>query len=668
MLHKVCKRLLIIPIFILIIFLSMYLTNSQTVDTKNLNDELSKTNPDNKILNDLWNELPQKERKNFWIMFSDEQKKKLLEAFDSDENRGKKYLELLDSLEQYYIVADSSKLDEYKRNDKNELLKLLNNKQLETLLSEATGKKATISESIEGKDVSYQAFYNRKFGSKYDTFQIKDPKGKLHTLSRKESLPENLEKIELRESKEIPGLYNMRYFDREDKNRVFLESGYYLKTTGKESEWLVESSDLTKRMTIGLDKKSGQIEIDEKGKIQMWGTPSLTGDEGMYVKIGDKKFFPHPDGPITEDKKYNYAFVNQLEDDVFNVKGNIQTKQIGMYIHDTDEAIVSFKDESKISGNVKSKIKDENLITVSESEGELSRLDISGNFKGKLSFAVSDDTKLIMSNSEFKIENKNGENYYTYLVEGGDVKRGLTDYDKGNVVGRLENLEFVSRQKEVDHDLKGKPRVGSGEKAPDPKPPPADEGEQTESTEKSVKSEKESDESEKESTEQKTSEQDTPARISEEAKKVIDDANKRDAANKVKEDNNFEVSTKDTRTTNTRNQQVDYGTFERTIKGYTSSKNKGYFSSSLGKFEIKSGRYKGNYNIEYTTIEKLKEISAKSTTVTITEPSWCGICATEISEGRAIGPFITYSQAVEMGFKGKYAVPQKVIVIDGKIR
>lgn len=499
---------------------------------------------------ELYDGLSEGNKRKLWKILDEDGRKKLLEVFDSDDNAGKKYLELLDSLDPT-IILDSNILDqnakiEDRNKERNEFLKLLNNQQSETVLSQAVGVNVIIPESIEGKDISYDTLYNRKFGTKYDKFIIKDSNRKEHFLSRKENLPENIGKIELKESLEIKGFYNMRYFDKENKNSVFLDD-YYLKK-GKENEWLIESNDLKENIIVGLDKNWGRIEIDnidetgkkDKREIQIWGTPSLTGDDikkGINVKIADGKggyltVSPHPNGRAI-DGKY-YASVNNLEDNVFNVEGNVITEKIGLFTENKET--ISFKNKEQISHEVRKKIGN-NLITISEdSENGKIGLDVSGDFKGKLSFAVSEDSVLKMSNDEFTIKAKNGEDYYTYLVgegNGGKLKKALTDYVKGKL-GRLEDVELVKRTDEIEHSLAGNnketQRVGDGKYAPDPIPPPDDEptGETTETTET----------------------ENSPAHINEKINGVINEVNEGGSGSDTNNGLNFQITTPKTETSN----------------------------------------------------------------------------------------------------------------------
>jgi len=374
------------------------------------------------------------------IKHDEESRKKLVEAFDSlsPEDKNAKYKEIWNELDQYTALESEG----INFGNRNKLLEVLDNEQSETLLSSVLGtdkinRKVILPDNIAGKDIVYKSNARdnpNKFSDNDKRFEIKDPDNKIHTIYTV-NLPDNLETVELGQLKGSKSGYGVFYKEPNKRNIVLLNEEHYLQKSDNEREWIAKSIVPGEPDNIiGLDPTKGRVEIDSNGKIEMWGTPSLTGKDSIYVKINGQKFFPSPVGPQTPDKAYRYAFVKPLEDNVFNVKGNVIGKVpgekgyvVGLFIND-DNGVVSFKPKNQITSDITGK----NLINIEEGG-----LDIQGvALNGKLSFSVSKETTLSMGDNKFTIKDKkDGTNYYTYTTKDGELYRGIggrswSEYEK----------------------------------------------------------------------------------------------------------------------------------------------------------------------------------------------------------------------------------------------
>ena len=397
------------------------------------------------------------------IKEDDELIKQTFKAFDSEPNKiEERYRKLWDSL----YNQDKDEIDIESRN---KIVGLLNKEQFQTLMKTVTGK--TIELLV---DFGEKAFgYELKDGNPVWTLKKDD---KTYFISEK-NLPDNLEKIIFKEIVEGPkkGQYGVFYKTAEvftgggvKGNTIMTQEGYLQKSENK-NEWKV--SGLNKeifeggKVVVGLDPKQGQVEIASDGKIETWGTGHLSGKEGIYVKIGEQRFFPHPKGPQTADKLYRYAFVAPLEKDVFNLKGNMQAKVngkgIGVYVSDIENGVVSLGELSQetinkynADPNNKFKIDPNSVLTLSPGG-----LDIKGTtLNGKVSFSVSDDMKLTTSKDTFDIEPKDSnDRYYSY---NPTAKGELNQF-----VERDGKLEFVKRITENTQFTDNERRVGIGQTA-----------------------------------------------------------------------------------------------------------------------------------------------------------------------------------------------------------
>jgi len=391
------------------------------------------------------------DKKRLWGILDDNDRQKLIESFESETDLNKKkqrYLELWSSLIETEIteteIGTIKTTTSPNVNFRNGLMKLLNKDQAQTLISVVTEKKVELSTDFDAQSFGYELKNNDYI------FTLK--KGEKNYVIPETNLPSNLETIELGQLKGSKSGYGVFYKEPNKRNIVLLNEEHYLQKSDNPNEWKVKNIDSGKPdILVGLDPTKGRVEIDKDGKIDIWGTGHLgeKGEKGGYVKIGEHKFFPSIISPQTPDKAYRYAFVKPLEDDVFNVKGNmiatVGDKTVGLYISDIENGVVSLNKirEEKLGENSISILKD--------TEGKLG-LDIKGTaINGELSFSVSENAKLTMSGNTFSIESKKGEKFYTYgtTAKAGKLVR--------QVAG--EKAEWVSRTDEVIQTTNNNQRV-----------------------------------------------------------------------------------------------------------------------------------------------------------------------------------------------------------------
>ncbi len=446
-----------------------------------IKDNFDKLNDEN-ILK-LWDNGYEEKGRNLWDTLSDESKSKLLEAFEKEtdlSNKRDRYYQLWNKLtEKRYTFDGSKKTETIEPNveERDKLMKLLNKDQFQTLMKSVTGKSIALF-----ADFDEQAFgYELKDGNSVWTLKKDD---KTYFIPEK-NLLDNLETILFKQIEvgNKKGQYGVFYRTSEiftdegsKGNIIMLQEGYLQKSDDK-NQWIVQGLNPEKfeggKVVIGLDPKQGQVEISEEGKIEMWGTGHLSGEDGVYVEMNGQRFFPHPQSPQTADKAYRYAFVSPLEKDVFNVRGNMQAKVdgkeigIGLYTGNIPNGgVVSLKDYQGAINTIDKynldlpndkKIDPNSLITLSSGG-----LNIKGTaLNGKVSFSVSEDTKLKMSDKEFDIQSKNGENYYTY----SPTERGLAKFIDPRKIEYVKGAEYVPRTDEVTQTTNGETRVGTGQTA-----------------------------------------------------------------------------------------------------------------------------------------------------------------------------------------------------------
>ena len=407
---------------------------------------------------------------------NNDNRKKLITALESETDLTKKnerYRDLWEALVIREDVKDSSgnligasfkKPDPEKRN---QLMKILDKDQFQNIFKAVTKKNLELTVDFDAGAFGYE------LKNKDGVFTLtKD--GKNYPLPET-NLPDNLEGIKFKKlsSKEGYGVFYeseqtiTKNGDYVKGNRVMLQEGYYLQSS-ENNEWKAKNIDPKKpEIVIGLDSQRGQVEVNPDGKVEMWGIGSDDGKNSVYVKMGDKKFFPSKVGPQVQDEKshlnkHRYAFVEPLTDDkgeitAYHMKGNMQAKVktkadseigVGVFVGEADKGIISFKERTAKEG--------ETVLNILDAKGYKDHgLFIVGDaLNGKVSFSVSEDMDLLAREGKITLQSSNDKkNHYSYTTRGGKIYQSLDG-------STWKEYETVSRTDEVGHTIEGEPTNG----------------------------------------------------------------------------------------------------------------------------------------------------------------------------------------------------------------
>jgi hypothetical protein len=288
------------------------------------------------------------------------------------------------------------------------------------------------------------------------------------------------------DGKTINGFAGIKYvedgliYKHEGHNELGLKEGGAYIEPNAEGKWILKGLE-------GYEGESRQVEINwgdsqnsvvvvgrsqaiadiggvyERG-IHMIGEGHLGegGDSDFKVKIGDRSFFPNPRVAAVGDTGMNYAFVSIKEGveggGVFNVLGNVQTKELGAVIYNTKDGVVSFNPNYQAQGN-------ERVLSFSAGSQPDTK-QVSGNALG---------------NSAFRFAQGVRPEYSEQLNAHGQVERVTQFMDSGQeemyfqhrlVEGQAQGVIDVQRRGNefsmVSQSAGGLPRVTAGGMPIDP--------------------------------------------------------------------------------------------------------------------------------------------------------------------------------------------------------
>lgn len=247
--------------------------------------------------------------------------------------------------------------------DKNDLLNKLNIKQKRELV-DLVIKENNPELKKKGFKFDWDDNQEKKLGYYVGVIEFKDKNDKVHKFSIK-NLPSDLKGITYIQ---IGKDYSLQ-FESSNGNNFFSMSSNWIEKSDK-NEWLIKSEIKNKgyyetkdsiydntKINFKNSKNSmvllsGEASSDEgysKG-IHMWANGHM-GGEGIEVQIDNKKFFPHPEGTKPEGDDRNYAFVNIKEKNVYGLRGNVVSPDVGLVIYNTNEGVVDFTGSYIAKGN-----------------------------------------------------------------------------------------------------------------------------------------------------------------------------------------------------------------------------------------------------------------------------------------------------------------------------
>ncbi|MFH1358714.1 MAG: hypothetical protein ABIH37_02400 [archaeon] len=469
---------------------------------------------------------------------------------------------------------------------------------------------------------------NPKFeiASKINTFKLSQSKEGSVTLTDNEeknhninlNLPDNLKLIYFDDDKyEKDGKYAY-YYDKDDKLKAAIKDGHQLSPPeGESKKWSVLDKDgkLVGKVSFGDDLNS-VFRSTEKGGLEAWAKGHKGDEKGFIAEMDGVKYSPSPNSRRVGEDGSNYLNFKKLGENVHEVEGfadNGKVKIDALYEKDEEGVVIAYGkyDEEKFKGKVD--------LHISEKDDKPFIDSIDGSaLNDRVFFSVDKDSTLKINGKQLEIKSEEGETGYVYKIKDGEIMQGPNNVE-----------EYANRQWEVLHSTKD-----------------ADGNTQTPVGN--------ADESRNHISE-------GVGEITKEAKELFPE----DPQEPQKSP--FQTQTKDqggqikTETRTPAQSKKNQPWESKNIQGYSPTSNPGYFTANMGSFKRNNIEYK----VPYMTLDKLKEVSSKPITVTVTEPNYCGPCQNEFLSGSK-GPFLTVQQANQLGANIN-SVPSKITIQNGKL-